>query len=351
MAAANLIGTTDTAGSINDYVVSKWMQLPKREFETPLTNSVLGATATIPNNQATSIVFRKFKEIAVAALVDQKTESAAEVIKSSIIEVPLKEFERSVSLGRLLRQTDPVNYVKEAMDALMRSFRRGIHQEVQNALINGISDTGLFEGSGNFTVAGLKAIFAGEKVSFADLQQDDYFRMRDFELALSLLENEGAPPAMHNGDYAAVIGHAIERQLISDDPDFRDAVKHSSTQNDEIIKGARLTSYNRITFITMHDVYKTLLPEAGGALATRNAAGQVQVAHFLGKEAYAYVDLLSDRGKRQRAVPDFKVQDITLTGVEQTIGGRIPHRTAVIDRDYGLNIIGTTKFSQSISDL
>ncbi len=352
MAATNLIGTTNTAGSINDYVVSRWMNLPKRDFETPLTNSVLGATATIPNNQATSIVFRKFEDIAVATLVDQKTESAAELIKSAIIEVPLKEFERSVSLGQLLRQTDPVNYVKEAMDALMRSFRRGIHQEVQNALVIGIADTTLFEASGNFTVQPLKSIFAGEKLSYADLKEDDYFRMRDFERARSLLENEGAPAAMPNGDYAAVISHAIETQLIADDADFRDAVRFSDSQNNDIIKGARLTSYNRITFITQHDAYRSNLPDvSSGALATRVATGGVQVAHVLGKEAYAYVDLLSERGKRQRAVPNFKVQDITLTGVEQTIGARIPHRSAVIDRDYGLNLVGTTKFSNSLSQI
>lgn len=346
---ANIIGATGFEGVIQKYLDSRWFDLRMRTFETPLANSQLGAAATIPNRNGQSIEFRKFSDFGVAQEFDQDSEPAAdEAFKTVSIEVPLKELSAKTDLGNLLRKTDRSDLVRKAFNLLMRGLRRGTHQTTQNSLVIGISDTGLFDGTGNFTVAPLGTVFAGGVDNFSALTEDSLFRMEDFTELRTRHQVDGVPPAFEDGTYACVISHAIQSQLIQDDPDFREVVKHDPEQNKEIIRGAMIRKYNGITWILQHDEYKAQLPSAGGALATRDDGGRVHVAHFLGKEAYAYVDLTSDKKARMNSRPQWKVQDISVTGIKMTIGYRVPFRAAVIDADYGLNIAGTTKFFKGV---
>jgi N4-gp56 family major capsid protein len=347
----SIIGSTGFNGVIQKFLDSKWFDLPMRTFESPLANSKYAALGTIPNRQGQSIEFRRFAHFSPAALFDQNSEPAAEQgFQADVLEVPLMEFVDKMSLGNLLMKTDRIDLMAKGFELFVVGLKRGVHRECNRTLVNGFTNTGLFNGVGNFTGAGLRTLFAGSVNAFADLTQDSFLRMRDFENARSRLENSGVPPAMANGDYIAVISHAVQTQLIADDDEFRKAVRYDSQQNNDILKGAKLTSYNRMTFMLQHDDYRSQLASAGGALATRDDNGLVTVCHVFGKEAYAYVDLAGDKAARQNAKPIWKIQDITPTGHNTTVGYRVPFRAAVIQPDFGLNLAGTTKFSKTVQD-
>ncbi len=330
------------------------MSLPTRSFDTPLANNTVGVEAIIPDNHGQSIEFRKFAEFDPPDEFDQKSEPASDqLLQAVVVEVPVKELVDKTSLGNLLMRTDYVNLMEESFEKFVKALGRGIHRNVNNRLVNGLTDTGLFEGTGDFSALGLRTFFVGELTSFGQLVEDSYYRMADFELAALRLANDGVPPAFDDDTYLAVVSHSIIQQLRADDPDFREVVSHSDDQNDGILGEAKLMKYGHLTFMKQHDAYRANLPTAGGALATRallTERGRVEVCHILGRGAYAYVDLASSRKERVNAMPKFKVQDITVTGNNTTLGYRVPFRSVVIDRDYGINLAGTTKFWKGVAD-
>ena len=105
---------------------------------------------------------------------------------------------------------------------------------------------------------------------------------------------------------------------------------------------ATLMDYNGIRWIMQHDGYRALL---GDVLTNRQDAGRALVGHLLGKGAFAYVDLAG----KKRLNPNFKVQDVSKTGIEITVGYNIPFQSGAHDGDYGLNVVGTSKFFKGVN--
>ena len=173
------------------------------------------------------------------------------------------------------------------------------------------------------------------------------FTVEDFKRAKAALVNDGVPevsPGMH----AAIIDNAICQQLESD-PYFRECIMRGYKIS-EAFGGAKTVDMYGLHFIIQDDPYRCKLASAGGALATRSDTGDVHVAHVLGKGAFGYVDLNDEKTmKRLMGGAGFKVQDISKTGVELTIGYNVPFQAGVIDRAYGLNIAGCTNYDMTVS--
>jgi hypothetical protein len=110
----------------------------------------------------------------------------------------------------------------------------------------------------------------------------------------------------------------------------------------------KLPPFEGVTFMVGEDDYRCNLPNSGGALTTRRNTGGVFVGHMYGRGAYGYLTLGNNRGA---LTPRFKTQDISITGTHTTIGFRIPFRGPVLRQNFGVNIAGTSKFTEKVADL
>ena len=196
------------------------------------------------------------------------------------------------------------------------------------------------------TNTAFNTIFAGGVDSFADLVVGSVHKMAVWKRARAAMENSNVPK--FNGLYNAFIDDAIKNQLLDDDEKFLRVFERSPSQGerDTVFGRANLVDFEGIRWIIQDDSYRANLDEEGGALATRVASGKVHVGHLLGMQAFGQVRL----GSRD-VTPVFKVQDITVTGMTKTIAYRIPYQVIVLDSEWGVNIAGTTNFSEDVSDL
>ena len=352
--ADNTVSNVD--GSVQEYWQTRWMALPQREFDTPLANSALGMTATLPKHVGPIAEFRKFDNF------DPETESGNDSPKmhsetsepsagkkhtASRIRVPLAHFRDYVSLGPLVQDVDPVDLVKRSFDEFRTMIRRQVHRKVNDVFVRGTIDTNSFVADTTKIPGAFRSTFAGGAQSYGELTDTHFHDMETWKLTRSRMEADGVPKPFPDL-YAAIISDSIKNQLMDDDKDFRDIIKRmTNDSNKKVFVNATMIDYNGFRWIIQDDEYRCNLPNVtGAALTTRVNAGRVHVGHALGRMAFGYVDLAG----KKRLNPNFKVQDISKTGVETTIGYSIPFQCANIDRDYALNVVGTTKYFKGVSD-
>lgn len=355
MAADNVTSTMQ--GSVQKYYNAKMMNLPSRTFDTPLANSDSGLVATIPKHQGQFAEFRiidRFSPTPTSATdstpitYDQSTEPTTGIgINARVIQVPLDEISDRISLGHFLTMTDPIDLVAMTFDQFVVLIRRYVHRLTNSAFVKAPSDKNSFA-TGSLA-APFKTIYAGVGLetgggSFSDLTQASYFTMQDFINARSLLENGGVPRV--KGAYDATISDAIANQLM-DDPGFRDVIKRHGSLTSSVFEQGKLPMYAGMRWKVQDDEYRTQLPESGGLIGNRSDTGRVHFAHVTGMESYGYVDLAG----KQRLSPKLKVQDITTTGINTTIGFRIPTKSSVINTDFGVNIAGTSKYYTTLANI
>lgn len=344
MAADNISTTTGLTGVVQNYFKRAWMDLPMEEFRSPLVNSPLAEPATIPNNAGQEAEFRKFDHFTPdGTLHGETSEPTGETLSSETTQAPIEEISNSISLGHLLTKTDAINITQKAI-TLMRDFvPRNAHIAVTDRFVNTsvISNFGLSRTNTAFTTT-----FAGGANSFADVVAGSTVRMSDFKRARSAMENSNVPKI--NGMYAAIIDDATKNQLLEDDEKFVRVLERSPNggDRDKVFGMANLVDFEGIRWFLQDDAYRTALASESGALATRVATGKVHVSHVVGAHAFGQV-MLGSRGME----PRFKVQDITVTGIEKTLGFRIPFQSIVLDNEWGVNVAGTTNYSENVASL
>jgi len=348
--------TSGISGSVQVYFEKKWMDQKRRSYDTPLANSKLGVKASIPKHGGAYAEFRKFEDYTVPSVTADDAPkyysesdgdpSSGQTETARIIQVPLAELRDYVSMGNMVRSVDPIDVVKASYQKFETQIRRWVHQHVNECFVNGIADTNSYTGGSNLA-SNFNTMYAGGANNFADLTAGSKFTVEDFKKAKVALANDGVPE-VYPGLHVAVIDHAICSQLEAD-PYFRELVIRGY-KTDKVFGGAKAIDIYGLRFIIQHDPYRCNLPGAGGLLATRANTGAVHVAHVMGKDAFGYVDL-GDARTRSRLMrgTGFKVQDVTKTGVELTIGYNIPFKAAVLQENYGLNIAGTTDYDVTVS--
>ena len=352
MAASNITTTSGLQGVVQKYLVPAWMDLKMEEFRTPLVNSSLALQATIPNNNGQEAEFRKFDHFTPdGALFSETAEpGSSETLQASVVNSPIEELSSFISLGHLLRSTDLIDITQKATKLIKTKAMRDAHILNTIRFVNNttITNFGLSRSHTAF-----KTTFAGGADSFADLTQGNLHRMQDWKNAQSAMRNI-LVPSVEDGLYIGMIDDAIQNQLLDDDETngggrFNRVMERSPTQSqrDSVFGKAVLADFAGIRWVLHDDSYRTGLPEAGGLLATRVASGPVHVGHLFGMQAFGQVTL----GGASPLRPTFKVQDITVTGIETTIAYRIPYQVIGIDPEWAINIVGTTNYSESVSDL
>jgi len=352
MAADN---TTSLSGAVQKYFTRKLMSLPRRSFDTPLANNSNGVTATIPKNNGQFIEFRYFENFSPTVTsasdsgpltYDQSTEpSSGETFSATVLQAPLDEISHYISLGHFLVDTDPTELLSLAFDEFTTLVKRYVHRLTNDSFVNQPVDKNSFA-TGTIP-SPFKTIYAGNgyEGTYADLRESSYVTMNDFKIARSAMENGRVPKI--NGMYNAVISDAVKNQLMDDSKDFRDIVKRHGNLTSESFQNANLPTFEGFRWALQDDEYRSNLPEASGTAAARVDAGRVHWSHVFGKNAFGYVDLAG----KSRLKPKMKIQDITKTGIETTIGFRIPFKSHTLIRRHGLNIAGTTRYHTDIDSI
>ncbi len=131
--------------------------------------------------------------------------------------------------------------------------------------------------------------------------------------AVALLRNANVP--MIKDRYACVIDSAGIQQLALGDSRFGDRVEAFKDSKQRVLSAGDTIDYAGVLFTVQSDPYRCHLPGAGGELRVRKNAVKVRGCHSCGENAWGYLDLGAAGSKqRQLLAPNFKVQDITVTG-------------------------------------
>lgn len=354
---------SDLNGTIQKFFTKAWMDQPQEDFKTPLANSSLLETATIPAHSGQYAEFRKFAHFTPQSesgsdepitFMENEEPATGYALSSTVIQVPLTMEAGYIELGNVYLATDPIDLMAKARSEMNLVVRRLIHRLVNQRFVvrlteNLRQDAGIVATAANIPYP-FKNLFAGGLQQFADITPDDVIVMEDFKRARSYLRNSRVP-GIFGTLYAAIITSAVQDQLLEDE-DFRDAVKRHRDLHNEAYQQGHLVDYEGMRFMLQDDEYRAALAAGGGAMATRSNAGEAICAHVLAKGAAGYVDFGGAKSlARRRLRPHYKVQDISKTGTGPSVGWRQPVQASVIDRSHGLNIWGCSRFGENMDDL
>ncbi|MBU1778028.1 MAG: hypothetical protein KJ899_15490 [Gammaproteobacteria bacterium] len=349
------------SGNIQKYFTDKWMDLDQNDYDTPLANSALLETATIPKNKGQFAEFRRFDDFAIEATsgTDDTPKTYSETdepsspldMSASVFQVPFQILTDYVQIGNIADATDPTGLIKKAYENFKTLVRRKIHMFVNSRCVKEITDN-LREDSSTLATTlpePFKNTFAGGVEIYENMTATSYLTMDDIRRGVSLLRNTPGFRAIDGDMVACILPQALIDQL-KVDKEFREVVRYHSQMVDKVMVKGMIADWEGVRFIREDDPYRCKLASEGGALANRNNNGRVYAAHLLGKGAMGYVDF-ADPTVRRRLSPKFKVQDISVTGTGPTIGYRMAVQACVLNQSRGLNIFGCSKFGTSVTDL
>lgn len=348
------------SGTIQKYFERSWMDLPQEDFRTPLANSQLLERAVIPRNKGQYAEFRTFDHLTIETNgTDDSPKTYGEnaepssplVLSASVVQVAFEMLADYLEIGNVADATDSTGLVKKGKEEMMLVVRRKIHRLTNDRCVKTITANVLNASlSPSPLPQPFKTLFASGAADYGELTSDSVHTMADYKRARSALRNSRAP-GIFGSLYAAIIDEAIKDQLL-DDPNFRDAAKRHEDMTQKAFGMGTMMDYEGMRWIIQDDAYRCALPAASGALTTRSDSGLVHVGHVLGKSAMGYVDFAGSNSLQRRTLrPQFKVQDISSTGTGPTIGWRMPYQAIVLNRNRGLNVAGTSRYNETVSDL
>lgn len=354
--------TSTLSGTIQAYLERKFQEMGDREFQTPLAASPFGEKAELAVNAGTFAQFRTWGEFDVSHTSganhapkeygESEEPSDAMELEDNIFQAGLSELAGYVSLGHIVRATDPVNVSRKAQERFRTWCRRETHRLVNTRFVQAFPtvvtnlDSQKVEAPKPF-----KTIYAGGVTSFAGLRADNFITMADIFRAAAILRNSKAP-GIRNDQFVCVIDNAGIEQLKLGDPNFRDLIKRSEDKTQAVFGAGKMIPYGGVFFAPQHDPYTCKLSAEGGTLAARQDGGKVRVCHVLGRGAFGYLDFgKAGTVQRRTLTPTFKVQDITVTGVTMTMGLRMQVQAMVLNRDFGLNLAYTTPFDEDFDSI
>jgi len=179
-------GIGDYAGAVFTYFQKAWMNMPIRDFMTPLTNSKYLVKATIPAESGQGVKFRYFPEWNVEATsssnsapkeYNENTEpSAGNTLVPVLVEAPLTFFASYTDLGNFAMATDPTDLLAKSKENFRLQLRRWMHQIANQRCVVKLTD-GLRADSGATVTAGnipsaFSTIYAGGLATFGQLVAD-----------------------------------------------------------------------------------------------------------------------------------------------------------------------------------
>lgn len=351
---------TTLKGTIQGYFDRAFTEVAQKDYETPLANSDFGYRAKLAKNAGTFAQFRVLGELPLATqanndspklyAADQEPD-AAMAFADEVFQVSVQDLVGYLALRPRLIEQDPIVNLELTKKKLIRWARRMIHTVVNDRFVVplGVAVTNL----ANTYVAApkpLRTLYAGGVAGFAGLKADSFLTLADIIRGAAMLRNASVP--LINDRPVCVIDSPGIQQLALGDSKLADAIKRVEQTDQKIFGSGSSVDFAGVLFKIQSDSYRCQLAGEGGALATRKNTGKVRVAHLIGENAFGYLDL-GEAGSEQRKLlaPNFKVQDITVTGNNITVALRFPMQAMVMQRNNGINVAYTSAFDEKPEDL
>jgi hypothetical protein len=154
--------------------------------------------------------------------------------------------------------------------------------------------------------------------------------MSDFIAIATRMKNSGAP--LFGRFVKAVVSDAIAQDLMNDDKFFAAEIRSALSAGKNLQEGT-LVPYRGIMWQIDDEPF---CENWGAPLVRARTAAPIHTAFIYAQSAFAYLKL----GSKSAAKPKFKVQDISKTGKETTIGYTVPFQTAVVRGDWSATLTG-----------
>ena len=251
------------------------------------------------------------------------------------VKLPMEFIHEYVGVGTIAQLTTWMDLESWIEEDLPDALGRRRHELLQNAFVVGRYQPGKYDASGvattafdttaertptlngvSFSFAKAPTFYAGLKPTFAAMNEGDRPSFTDLETIKVRMLNAGAPKV--DGMLACFVSDAMATDLAKDDKYFLAMVQ--AFKGEGLKKGV-LGDYKGLRFILDDSPFT----ENWGAENVRATTGPIHAALITAKGAVARLSL----GAKNSPRPKFKVQDVSLTGVQKTIGYLVPNQAGV----------------------
>lgn len=361
MANNNL--TTILDGSSNRLLVEKYLSkrlLERRDWGTPLANGHFGDTRGIPRNAGQYIEWtrkgrvRRPQKMSSPGSTGSDPSSGA-TLAGEKVQAPVEYIQDYLAIATVANQTSWVDLDRWAREDLPYALRRRAHELVQNTMLVGRMSPFSYSAAGapssdvdssaeatvtlynvSFTFQSGVNAFANGKGSFNELEPTDKITWNDLDEAQVALDLAGAYRI--NGSFVCVLSISMAMDLMNDDKYFAAAI--NAPQGKGLFRGLeqfRIVNWRGWHFIIDGQPF-TMNAQAENIRADW---GPIHAAFCFGAHAYGLVPLGGQRGLN----PRLKMQDITKTGYEFSLGYLYPFQTAVLNPNWCRTIAGYVSVS------
>jgi len=338
----------------NRLLVEKYREkkfLERTSYDTVLANSTFAQRLRLPERgglylQATRKgVVRLPQNLSLTTPTSDPASGA--LLTGEKLNVPMEFIQEYAGVGTVAQWLSWIDIEDWVTEELPLALMRTAHYRTQAAFKVGRYQPGVWSATSNvattpfwttaeatvtiegtsFTFADATHYFVGGKSAFAALNENDRHCMADYLRIKTRMKNSRIP--MVNGRYIAVISEAVKDDLLRDDRYFQAAVHAWSGKG---IAEGQIADYSGIAWVIDDEPFT----ENWGATNVRATSGPIHTSFMFGKNAFAYLKL----GGKDSLKPTMKVQDITKTGVEKTLGYTIPFQVCVVDSEWCADVTG-----------
>jgi hypothetical protein len=335
----------DDAGNralVEKYIEKKFLE--RRSYDTVLVGSEWMQKFSIPEKSGQYLeatrkgFFRRPQNVSIASPNADPLSGAS--MATSKVKFPMEFIHEYVSVGAQAQLTTWVDLEAWIDEDLPLALKRRRHELVQNAFIAGRFQPGVYDANGaastafdavaeatvtiwglSFTFKKAPGYYSSLKPTFAAMNESDRATFSDLENIRVRILNAGGPRV--DGMIACYLSDAMATDLANDDKYFLAMV--NAFKGEGLKKGV-LGDYKGLRFMIDDQVFA----ETWGAENVRATTGPIHSALITAKGAVANLDL----GGKNTPKPKFKIQDITKTGGEKTIGYTVPNQAGVVTPEW-----------------
>lgn len=319
--------------------------LERRDWGTPLANSKYAVTRVLPKQSGQYVEFTRKNRLRRPQHLPTPGGQGSDPLSGALLSaqklnVPMEYIHEYMPISTVTQQTSWMDLEEWAEEDMPLALKRRMHELTQNAFVAGRMAPGVYAANGtlstgfdqaaqatvtlygnSFTFDAAPVSYGSAAANYAALLGTQILTWADLAKKHVELSNAGAEKfGMH---YVCCLSDAQAQDLIQQDEYFEAAIRNYKPGTDSL-------STNRIA------TYKGWIfeidpwPFTSDVENVRTAWGAKHTALCFGKNAFGYVPL----GGATKMRPKFKIQDITLTGYEKTIGYLVPWQVAILNADW-----------------
>jgi hypothetical protein len=366
---ANLNVTTITDQDSGKQLVREYLDkslLERRDWDGVLANSKWADTKPLPAKAGEYIEFtrkgraRRPQKMASPGGAGSDPLSGISLGTTKKL-LPIEWIQDYAAIAVVSQTVSWIDIKQWAKEDMPVALKRRMHELTQNSFITGRMAPGVYAADGtlstgfdqaaeatvtlygvSFTFESAPAYYGRGKTKYSDLTSNDTLTWNDIRARHVGLSNSGAPKI--SGDkgpgYGCCLSEAQWNDLLHDDDDGLLASAIQSGNFKAAVDGitSNSTFFYAGTYFMIDD--QPFTSEMGDGNDVKRADfGKVHAALMFGRHAFGYMPIRnSETGKlafsQFGATPNFKVQDITKTGYEITLGYLVPWQVGILNRDW-----------------